>query len=86
MAYEGSFYDENDVEHTFEPIQWREKGSDDWTLSGENVDPQNAKEIIVEIINQDTGEKLFETIVGEFEDWDAITDILEYDFGSEGSR
>lgn len=86
MAYEGSFYDENDVEHTFEPIQWRPRDSDDWINSGEDIDLQKAKEIIVEIINQDTGEKIFETIVGEWEDWDAITDILEYDFGQEGSR
>lgn len=86
MAYEGSFYDENDVEHTFTPIQWRERDSDDWIYSGEDIDLGKAKEIVVEIEDQDSGEKYFETIVGEWEDWDAITDILEYDFGSEGSR
>lgn len=87
MAHEGSFLDENGVEHKYTPIDWKETGEGkEREGTGENIDPPRTEEVVLEIENTATGELLYETIYGPFEDWDFIEDILEYDFGSEGSR
>jgi hypothetical protein len=84
MAHEGSFQaDETGKEYFYEFVHWREQGGDYRT---DDPDLTKVDDLVVRITDPSNDKEYYETITGPMEDWDFVEDILEYDFGKEGSR
>ena len=90
MAHEGRFdADGTDKGYNYEVVDWIGRNEDEKHGTGEDLtesDLPTAAEVIVKIEDEESGDVYYETITGEFENWQFIDDILEFDFGSEGSR
>jgi hypothetical protein len=82
----GSFQADGDgQEYNYRFEKWKEEQSD-WKDSIEDSDLPKVDAIVFEIENVDTKEISYETISSEADDWDFYEQVLEQDWGGEGSR
>lgn len=86
MAHEGSFIGRNDTVFNYTAIDWRHIDGEEKVGNADNVNTSKAAEVTVEIENDSTGAIEYQTITGPFDDWDYVDNILEIDWGDDGSR
>lgn len=88
MAHEGSFEGARGF-YDYEIIDWKhldetEKHGTAEDLSDRNL--HNVDEVTVRITNTETGQVSYQTVQGPFDDWEFVEEVLERDYGGEGSR
>ncbi len=88
MAHEGSFEGARGF-YDYEVIDWRHLNSPDEVKDGDSLtdrNTHNVHEVTIRIEHTESKITSYETIRGPFDDWDFVEDVLEYDYGEEGSR
>jgi hypothetical protein len=85
-GHEGNFNaDGTGQEFHYEVESWKDAQGNQHT-DIEDSDLPNVDFMILKVTNIDTGQSDYETISGPMVDWEYVEDILEYDWGEEGSR
>ena len=85
-GHEGNFIGfETDTEFHYEIEKWRVEGGEYQDQITES-DLPHVGDMIVKITDIEDELVYYQTIQGPMDDWQFIEDVLEYDFGKEGSR